>query len=61
MAIASFEWLFIESSSKGSLLTKLYNPFEVKRHYLMAAFKSGEVMLMKDENDKEPVIFTSNV
>jgi len=27
----------------------------------MAAFKSGEIMLMKDENDKEPVIFTSNV
>lgn len=23
MAIASFEWLYIESSSKGSLLTKL--------------------------------------
>ena len=27
----------------------------------MAAFKFCELMLMKDENDKEPVIFTSNV
>jgi len=27
----------------------------------MAAFKTGEIMLMKDENDKEPVIFTSNL
>lgn len=50
-----------DSNSKGNLLTRLYDPQEQKRHYLMVGYKSGCIMLMHDENDKEPILFLTSV
>jgi len=44
-------------------MTKLHGieSTNAKKNYLMIAFKAGMVMLMADENDKEPIVFNTNV